>query len=212
MKGRLLLLSALLIAMFTACKKTPDLSKLSSAFVVATSRADNLDFSSYSTYHIPDTISFISNDRDDDDTLIVGPTAEAVVAEIRKNMDARGYTFVERPAYPDLAIRAIAIKQVNTGVVYPPGWWWGYPGYPGGCWYWGCYPPYYPVYPTVYSYTVGDFIMEMFDVKNLEANNNLQAIWIGQAGGVLSSTSATNLDRVLDGVNQAFTQSPYIKK
>jgi hypothetical protein len=106
----------------------------------------------------------------------------------------------------------VAIKQVNTGVVYPPGWWWGYPGYPGGCWYWGCYPPYYPIHPTVYQYTVGDFILETFDVKNVESNNNLQAIWLVQLSGVLSSTQTTNIERTVDGINQAFIQSPYIKK
>jgi hypothetical protein len=97
-------------------------------------------------------------------------------------------------------------------VVYPPGWWWGYPGYPGGCWYWGCYPPFYPIYPTVYQYTVGDFILETFDVKNVESNNNLQAIWLVQLSGVLSSTQTTNIERTVDGINQAFIQSPYIKK
>jgi hypothetical protein len=211
MKNPVFLLIAAVAGVLFSCKSSPDLGKLSSAFVVSTNRAKTANFSGYTTYHIPDTISFISNDKDDD-TLITGAPAQTIVNEIRKNMDARGYTFVDRPAIPDLALRAVAIKQVNTGVVYPPGWWWGYPGYPGGCWYWGCYPPYYPIYPSVYQYTVGDFILETFDVKNTETNNNLQAIWLAQLSGVLSSTTTTNIERTVDGINQAYLQSPYFKK
>ena len=211
MKNCVLVFIAVITGGLFSCKSSPDLDKLSSAFIVSTNRASTANFSGYTTYHIPDTISFVSNDNDDD-TLIVGAPAQTIVAEIKKNMNARGYTFVSRPAIPDLAMRAVAIKQVNTGVVYPPGWWWGYPGYPGGCWYWGCYPPYYPIYPTVYQYTVGDFILETFDVKNAESNNNLQAIWLVQLSGVLSSTSSTNVQRTVDGINQAFIQSPYLKK
>lgn len=199
-----------LISGMPACKKNPDTSQLSAAFVVSTSRAKDVNFTSYSSYFISDTISFISN-AGGNDTIITGAAAAAIIAEIKSQMNARGYTFVARNQNPDLGLRALAIKNVNAGVVYPPGWWWGYPGYPGGC-YWGCYPPYYPLPPTVYAYAVGDFITETFDLKNAESNNNLQAIWYMQLSGVLSSTDATNVDRTVDGIKQAFVQSPYIKK
>ena len=212
MKLRALIFIGVVMTGMYSCKKNPDTSRLSAAFVVATSRAKEANFSGYSTFFISDTISRISNEVGNNDTVITGPAAQQVVGEIKAQMTARGYTFLARPGKPDLELRALAIKQVNTGVVYPPGWWWGYPGYPGGCWWYGCYPPYYPIYPTVYQYNVGDFIMETFDIKNAEANNNMQNIWYVQLSGVLSSTDATNLTRTTDGIKQAFTQSPYVKK
>jgi Domain of unknown function (DUF4136) len=210
MKHLKLLLFFAAISSISACKKNPDTSKLSAAFVVSTSRAKDANFSSYSTFFISDTISYVSN-TNSNDTIITGAAAATIIGEIKSQMTARGYTFVSRSQNPDLGMRALALKSVNAGVVYPPGWWWGYPGYPGGC-YWGCYPPYYPLPPTVYSYTVGDFITETFDVKNEDANNNLQAIWYIQLSGVLSSTDATNVNRTVEGIQQAFVQSPYIQK
>jgi hypothetical protein len=59
---------------------------------------------------------------------------------------------------------------------------------------------------------VGDFITETFDLRNAESNNNLQAIWLFQLSGVLSSTESTNVTRTVDGIKQAFQQSPYVKK
>lgn len=194
----------------SSCKKIPDTSQLSAAFVVATSRSETANFSGYSTYFISDTISFISNSSGSD-TIITGAAAVAIVGEIKTQMNARGYTFVPRTQNPDMGMRALALKDVNVGVIYPPGWWWGYPGYPGGC-YWGCYPPFYPLPPQVYAYSVGDFITETFDLKNAESNNNLQSIWYMQLSGALSSTDATNVDRTVKGIQQAFIQSPYVKK
>ena len=191
-----------------SCRKTPDLSQLTNKFVVITNRDIKADFGSYNTYHISDTVAYISN-VPTSDTILVGIGAAALVAAVKTNMNARGYQFVQRNANPDLGVKLIAIKQVQAGVVYPPGWWWGYPGYPGGCYY-GCYPPYYP-YPVAYAYNIGDLIIDMLDVKNAGGNHNLKSIWVSDIGGVLSSTSQTNIDLAVGGINQAFTQSPYIQ-
>ena len=192
-----------------SCRKTPDLGQLTNKPVVITSRDDKADFTSYTTFHIPDTVAYISN-TPSADSIIVGASAQVMVNAVKTNMTSRGYQFVARTANPHLGIKLTAIKQVNAGVVYPPGWWGGYWGYPGWC-YWGCYPPYYP-YPVAYSYTVGDLIVEMIDVKNAGSNHNLKVIWISDIGGVLSSVTQTNIDNAVAGINQAFTQSPYIKR
>lgn len=199
----------LLIAGSISCKKIPDTSELSSKFVVITTRAKDVNFGSYKTYFISDTITYISN-TPTADSIIVGARAKQIQDAIKSNMAARGYTLVARNANPDLGMASIAIKDLNVGVTYPPGWWWGYPGYPGGCYY-GCYPPFYPIYPTYYQYSVGDFLIETIDVKNANANNNLQTIWYSQSSGVLSSTDQTNIDRTVTAINEAFQQSPYFK-
>jgi hypothetical protein len=198
----------LLIGSFMACRKTPDTSQLTNKFVVITNRDPNVNFGNYKTYYISDTVTYISN-TPGADSILVGAGATQMVAAVKTNMSARGYTFAPRSPSIDLGLRLTAIKQLNAGVVYPPGWWWGYWGYPGYC-YWGCYPPYYP-YPITYAYNVGDAILEIIDIKNAGANHNLSRIWTMEAGGVLSSVSQTNLDLTVSAINQAFVQSPYIQ-
>jgi hypothetical protein len=59
---------------------------------------------------------------------------------------------------------------------------------------------------------VGDFIVEFFDVKNAPVTGKLQYLWLAQLSGVLSSTDATNVNRTVTGIQEAFAQSPYIQK
>jgi hypothetical protein len=203
-----ILFMCMALGIMISCKKTPDTSQLTNKFVVITNRDPKVDFTSYKTYSISDTVAYISN-TPGVDSIIVGAAASTLISAVKTNMNARHYTLVPRTTNPNLGLKLTAIKQLNAGVVYPPGWWGGYWGYPGYC-YWGCYPPYYP-YPVAYAYNVGDLILEMVDVKNSGANHNLTRIWIMEAGGVLSSTSQTNLDFSVSAINQAFLQSPYIQ-
>jgi hypothetical protein len=206
------LLAVLTIAAsFVSCKKNPDLSRLSSAFVVQTTRDGQANFSSFSTYYISDTIYYVSNVASQD-TFIAGPAAATIIGEIKRQMNARGYTFVGRPRRPDILLDAIAIRQVNTGQVWPPGWWWGFPGGPVICDFWGCWPVWNPMPPVSFQYSVGDFIIEFFDVKNAPTTGKLQYAWLAQLSGVLSSTDATNVNRTVTGIQEAFAQSPYIQK
>ncbi len=122
-----------------ACRKVPDLSQLSSNFVVQTSRAPDANFGDYQTFYISDTIGYISTNPKD--SILTDDAAKQIVAQIRGNLEARGYRYVPRVARPDLGVNVVAVKDVDVGVVYP-GWWYGYPGY-WDPWYWGWYYPYY---------------------------------------------------------------------
>jgi len=205
-----LLLGAVLVILITSCKKEPNFDQLTTNFVVITNRDQVAQFESYTTYFVSDTISFVSTVADDD-SIITGAAAETVVNAVKSNMDARGYQYAARTAHPDLGMKLVAIKQSETGVIYPPGYWWGYPGYPGGC-YWGyCYPYWYP-YPVVYNYKIGDVIMEVFDLKNATHNNVLRVIWNMDATGSLNSSTQVNVDRAVTAINTAFVQSPYFKR
>jgi hypothetical protein len=208
---RRLSFAALLLITVVSCKKNPDLSRLSSAFVVQTTRDQQADFRSFATYYISDTIFYVSNAASQD-TFIAGPAANAIVGEIKRQMNDRGYTFIGRPNRPDILLDVIAVRQVNTGVVWPPGWWWGFPGGPVICDFWGCWPVWNPMPPATFQYSVGDVIVEFFDVKNAPITGKLQYAWLAQLSGVLSSTDATNVNRTVTGIQEAFAQSPYIQK
>ena len=210
LKHRIIFATLLLISI-VSCKKNPDFSRLSSAFVAQTTRDKNADFSSFTTYYISDTIFYVSNAASQD-TFIAGPAATAIIGEIKKQMNSRGYTFVGRPRRPDILLDAIAVRQVNTGVIWPPGWWWGFPGGPVICDFWGCWPVWNPMPPSTFQYSIGDFIVEFFDVKNAPITGKLQYVWLAQLSGVLSSTDATNVNRTVTGIQEAFAQSPYIQK
>jgi hypothetical protein len=53
----------------------------------------------------------------------------------------------------------------------------------------------------------------MFDVKNQGTNHNVRALWGATMFGVFSTTNnQTNADLTTTAINQAFTQSTYLKK
>src|SRR5690242_14393484 len=168
MKKTFFLLPVLSLVFF-ACRKTPDTTPLTTGFVVQTSKDPNANFANYNTYYISDTIALKATNPND--SLWFDSDAKQLVDAVKKNMDARGYTFVaSNHSHPDLGLGLTVIEDLNIGVVYP-GWWWGYWG---GC-YWGyCgYPPYYPWYPVVYSIPTGTIILDMIDLKNATANAKL---------------------------------------
>jgi len=190
---------------FLACRKIPDTSGLSNSFVVQTSRDLNVNFGSYKTYYISDTIALRTTDPND--TLWTDNDAKQLVDAVKSNMDARGYTLVTSGhSNPDLGLGLTAVKDLNLGVIYP-GWWWGYWG---GC-YWGyCgYPPYYG-WGAVYSIPTGTIILDMIDIKNAAANSQLDVTWNSVMSGGLGNTG-NDLQLGIEAINQAFDQSPYVQ-
>ncbi len=197
--------------LMTACRKEPNLDELKLEQVVATDRDLAANFANYSTYHISDTVSVVATRPED--SILTGPLAKQLVDAVKQNMNSRGYTFVSRNAAPDLGFRLTVIKDVTRTAIcggwwdgwwgyYPPGWW----GYPGGGYY-------YPWCAT-YTYSVGTSTLYLFDLKNAKTGNGtIRALWGSTMFGVFSTTNnQTNADLTTRAINQAFTQSPYIKR
>lgn len=191
----------------TACRKNPDTGKLSTDFVVQTSRSADANFQNFKTFFISDTIALATTNPND--SIWTDAKAKQLVATVKQNMTSRGYTLVNRNAKPDLGMELFAVKDLNVGVIYP-GWWWGYWGYWGGC-YWGyCgYPPYYPWTGMIYTVPTGTLILDMIDLKNATSHENLTVVW----GSVMSGGIGTSSDLQLgvNAINQAFTQSAYLR-
>lgn len=197
--------------------------------IVLTGYYDSVDFKTLKTYFLPDTVFPVRDDTTDKTPV---ENSDLILNEIEKNMNNYGYT---RVAYdpdieePDIMIAVAAISTTTVTV----GWW--YPYYPGWGWGWGWYKDssadrgtdywYYPGYPGYYppgwgwggvpyysSYTTGTLLMEMTnpnDYRVIDSDTVVPMYWAGGVSGVLSGGS--NTSRISGGIDQAFTQSPYLK-
>lgn len=200
------------LAILNSCYDSPDLGGLSSELVVSTDVDLDVDFSSYSTYYLSDTIHIVTNSIKRD-SIMVSPESDDVINEIEANMNERGYTRSIDPndiitKTADIAIATNIIRVTNTGQTCY-GWWGNYPGY-WSPWGWGGGGYYYP-YCTTYKYDTGTLILEFGDIKNSNTTDDVKAMWTAAMFGVLSSYDSTNIDRAVNAVEQAFLQSPYIQ-
>jgi hypothetical protein len=195
---------SLVLIVLTACRKTPDLSSLQNQQVVVTDRDLQANYGGFVSYHISDTVRIVASNPND--SIFVGPGAKQLVDAVKANMNSRGYTFVSKGGNPELGLNLVVIKDVERSTICS-GWWGGGWGYP----WWG-YGYYYP-WCGSYTYSVGTSMLTMFDLKNAGSNQNLRAIWGMTAFGVFStSNDATNISLTTNAINQAFSQSPYIKR
>jgi hypothetical protein len=204
MRNKILTFISICVVFFS-CRPEPDDQDLVDEFVVSTNYDQTADFSEYATYSIPtDTIGFVSNSSND--TIIVQTESSfprPVLQAIRSAMNARGYAEVDRTANPDLAVNVLVANNFNVSqqVVYPGNYYSGYYGY--NSFY------YYPYIQTYVSNT-GVLIIELVDLKNRTPDNKVKVIWTAHLGDVYNT-----LDRVKQaqsGIEEAFTQSPYIAK
>lgn len=194
-----------------SCHTEPDTAKLIDQLVVSTNYDPQANFSAYTTYAIPtDTIGFISNNSND--TIITSPSSSfprEVLRALNENLQARGYVRVGRNENPDIGINVIVANDFNVfqQVVYPD--YYGYPGsYYGGYYGYGSFYSY--PYVNTYAYNTGVLIVEMVDLKNRNAQNEVKVVWDAYMGDVYSTIDRSAQSR--DAINQAFTQSPYLEK
>jgi hypothetical protein len=206
MKKEITLL-ALVITSLVGCRREPDTAALSNSFVVQSSRTQGIDFGAYKTFYIPDSIAIKTTNPND--SLWFDASAQQLITTVKQNMTSRGYTLVPKGSNPDIGLSFFAVKDLNVGVIYP-GWWYGW-GYWGGC-YWGyCgYPPYYGYGGVIYSIPTGTLILDMIDLENASQDEQLGVIWGSVMSGGLGNTG-NDLELGVEAINQAFTQSPYIK-
>ena len=204
---RILLLGALVLAFFQyGCLKSPDYDQLSSEFVVTTNTDSATNFSTLKTYYISDSITYIQNGTD---SIIKDASSQKLVDAVKANMTARGFTFVPKGSKPNIGVMMGIAKNTYVGVIYS-GWWDAYAGW-WDPWYWGWYYPYYYPWSVAYTVTTGSVIVTMVDLKNPAVSNTLRIIWTGFMGGAVGDNLATNVDRGVNSINQAFAQSPLVK-
>ncbi len=171
--------------------------------VVATTHDATFDFATPSTYSRPDRIYLISGDPTSTPPDRLNPQLEQLILNTLDNeMNALGYTLVSVGQTPDLVITAGALKVTNVSYYY--GYWCGYWAY-----YYPCYP-YYPPVVGVSTYTVGTLLIDMAPYSATPPDNQIKGVWTAVIRGVQTGSQSTDQTRIVNGISQAFIQSPYL--
>lgn len=198
------------LAILAGCYPEPETVPLVDDLVVVTNFDPETEFSSYSTYTIPtDTIGFISNNSND--TILVAAESgypRPVLNALRAELDARGYTEVPQGEDPDIGVKVVVVNNLDIfqDFVYPG---YGYPGYYYSGYY-GYGGWYYPPYVATYVQNTGVLIVELVDLKNRNANNQVKVVWNAYMGDLY--TTVDLIPQTQRAIVQAFVQSPYLTK
>jgi hypothetical protein len=193
-------------AMFGGCTKDPvaNLTAEESRIYI-TDHDSTVNFSTFKTFSISDSVAVINDGRASKE---ITATDQAFIDAAKSEMQAKGFTLVNKNANPDLGINVSRIYNTSSGIVsyrnyydtyggyYDP-YYWGYGGY-------GYYSPY--SYAT-YSIREGALSIDMLDLKDAAAANRINVIWTGliRGSGIFNSSTAA------DQVKMLFNQSAYLK-
>jgi len=215
-------LGIVLIALgLTACY--PDQYRSYSDYdLVVTNYDAKVDFDTYNTFHLADTVIDVIDTTDRSLDPLTPTQKKQILEEIRKNLLDLGWVEVDTIDSNNLADVVIATTTVRSNIsVYYQYWWsywdywygWGYyPGY-GGCCYYPGYP-WGPGYGGVYreDYRVGSIQIDMIDPLDVDDDNEIPMIWSANVYGLLSSNQSSNQQRYGENIALAFDQSTYLKK
>ena len=140
--------------------------------------------------------------------------ALALIQQFRADMEKLGYIYTQSNSEAQLGIQLTFVERTERYVQYydDPYWWLDYPGYwaPG---YWGDWYGYYYPYRMVYTYSTNALVADMVDLTAEQgAGKSLQVIWSTYIGGPASPSASYDVKRMETSINQAFAQSPYLKK
>jgi len=193
----LLILGLGLVFTLSCTKYPPSSDRLLEDLAIVTQYDTKIDFNNYKTYSIANSITKIT---DKDTTNITDANATAILDQIAKNMEKRGFVKSVAPQKPDLGIQVLYFQNTEVYVYYYD--WWGY--YP----YWYYYYPYPSTY--YYSYTTGMGNIELIDLKNANTASNILYIrWNAYIRGLLTGNHSQS--EILNSIDQAFIQTPQLQ-
>ncbi len=209
---KILLISAAVLAL-AACHKEPYTGS-DNGYLVYTSPAKDVDFAQFKTYHVADSVLIIGSS--DKPEYSKSAAAAELILKVRENLQKNGYTFVPEAADADIGVQLTYVVRTERFVQYYGSnyWWYNYPGYwPSG--YWGPWRGYYYPRPVVYTYTTNALITDIVDLKAAPASDSeekpLEILWTSYIGGSAGNAYPGAQKMMLDAINQAFLQSPYLK-
>lgn len=202
---------AAMALIFTSCQKDPLKNMTASeSRIYITNRDSAVNFSTFSTFSIADSVGVIEDNRG------VGKSQDqfdvAVISAVRTALQNRGFTEVARTESPDLGITVSRIYSNYTGIMTYPNYWDSYGGfYDPYYWGYGGYSYYDPIYygPTYYStyqVTQGALSIDMLNLKDAATENTIKPVWSALSRG----TGVFNPATIDIQVNAFFEQSPYL--
>lgn len=176
--------------------------------IVVTRHDTKFDFTKLHTYAIPNEVVKITGSllEGEDVEFVNDVYAKVILDNIKNNLDDNGWTMVDKSADPDVII--LPSSMSSTTIIYYYDWWywgWYYPYYDP----WGWYYPYYPTYGG--SYTTGSLFIQMTYPKGITAADNIPVLWTAVLNGLLEGSTDNINTRIEVGIDQAFTQSPFLK-
>lgn len=200
--------AALATATLAGCRKDPldNLTEEESRIYI-TNHDAKADFTSYATFSIVDSVAVIANGQTAKKELT--NYDQQLIAAVKSQLEARGYTAVSKDAKPDLAVNLSRLDNTSYSAAYNPGYWSGFPGYwDTGYWGYPGYGYYWPSYYTVFQTRERSVSIDLLDLKNpaKEGSNQLTAVWNAmlRGSGVWTSNNISSM------VKAVFDQSAYL--
>lgn len=196
------------LALFSSCTKDPlDNLTAEESRIYITNRDSTVNFTSYKTYSIVDSVSVIDNNRFTGKQTTAWELA--AIAAIKAAMNSRGFVQVDKSQSPNLGVNISKIYNTTTNLVDLSGYYGGYGGWYDP-YYWG-YGGYGYNFPPAYGYyqsTEAMASIDILDLKNASSNNIIRGVWNGliRGTGIFNSSAAVNT-----GVQALFDQSPYLR-
>lgn len=207
---KILLISAV-IMMAAACHKEP-YGNDDGEYLVYTTPGKDVDFSPFKTYYLADSLLVIGSG--DKPQYSQSDNAMELIERVRNNMENYGYVYTSDRDDADLGIQMTFVIKTERFVKYysNPYWWLDYPGYwlPG---FWGNWCGFYYPYPISYTYSTNALMIDMVNLDSPQGKDEkLEVIWSSYIGGPAGYSLSSDIDRIEDSIDQAFVQSPYLKK
>ncbi len=194
-----------------SCQKEPSTDSLHRDFLVYTAYDTKADFTAVETYFIPDSILIIGNSNKA--TYWSDSNAQQIVAAVADEMRDAGFTRSTDKETADAGLQLSYVEQNTYYVGYDNPYWWGYYPYYWSPGYWGNWGGWHYPYYIQYAYTSGSLMIEMVALTAEEgAEKKLPVLWDAFIGGLLTSSQQVNRQHIVDAVEQAFEQSPYLDK
>jgi hypothetical protein len=189
--------------LLAACHPT-GVQYISDLDVVATTHDATFDFATPSTYSRPDKIYVVTGNPSTSPPSTLPPSTQNLILSTFDNeMQALGYTKVPIGQTPDLVVTMAALQVTNVNYYY--GYW---------CSYWAYYYPCYPYYPPVVgvsTYVVGTLLIDMAPYSaSPPPSGSTNGVWTVVIRGISSGVPSTDQQRIVNGISQAFIQSPYL--
>jgi hypothetical protein len=209
MKKILLIPAVILLAV--ACHKEPVLDS-DGEYLVYTAPGKETTFTSFTTFDLADSLLVIGQSSKPEYSQ--SNNALALIQAVKTNMEKLGYIYTPDNPDADLGIQMTYVVKTERYVQYynDPYWWLDYPGYwsPG---FWGNYQGFYYPYPVTYTYSTNALMIDMVNLTIPKTGNEaLEVVWSTYIGGPSTGSITTDVDMMKAAIDQAFVQSPYLKK